>query len=152
MWMFIKWKPLNGITLGQKKTDSINWLEIKKQMSSMYIMYERVIWELSIYQDKFEHINWLMTLSMIPLCRTIIIKQTCDYVDLIAYKVIRSTLFYVILCYCFDDKNIYISFVKRCCWTLGRNRYFPVFLRSHHYRLFGGQKTSLQKNLQVRLT
>jgi hypothetical protein len=44
----IQWKPLNGITLGQRQIDSNNRLIIISESGSAYIKYERVVWDLSI--------------------------------------------------------------------------------------------------------
>ncbi len=45
----VQLKPLNGITLGQRKTDFNTRLIIIRKWATVYKRYESVIWELSIW-------------------------------------------------------------------------------------------------------
>ena len=57
--------PLNGITLGQTITDTINRMITISKLASTFVRYERLILELvSLY--KFDTINRLKSLSVIP--------------------------------------------------------------------------------------
>jgi hypothetical protein len=42
----LQWKPLNGITLGQRQIDSNNRLILIGGSASTYIGYDKVIWDL----------------------------------------------------------------------------------------------------------
>jgi hypothetical protein len=66
----LQYAPLNGIALGLRETDDNNWSIIPKCINVTYISRcERVVWDLSIF-NKFDHVNQLIPLSMIPLSGT----------------------------------------------------------------------------------
>ncbi len=44
----IQWKPLNGITLGQREIDSNSRMMLIRELASTFIRYEKEIWVLSI--------------------------------------------------------------------------------------------------------
>ena len=52
-----QWKLPNGITLGQRETDSNNRMIILSQFALTYIRYERVIWDLSIWMNFIQLTN-----------------------------------------------------------------------------------------------
>jgi hypothetical protein len=54
----IQWRPLNGITLGQRQTDSNNRLILISGSALTYIRYERVIWELSSWINVMPLTDW----------------------------------------------------------------------------------------------
>ncbi len=61
----IQWAPLNGITLGQRETDSNNGLFLTSH-STKHTLGRK--WKSGIFQvDKFDPINRLIPLSVIPL-------------------------------------------------------------------------------------
>jgi hypothetical protein len=46
IYFLIQWKPLNGITLGRRQTDSNNGPIIISKKALIYTMYEKVIWDI----------------------------------------------------------------------------------------------------------
>ncbi len=51
-------KLLNGITLGQRQSDSNNWLIIISKLALTYIRYKIVIWDLSTWINLISLTDW----------------------------------------------------------------------------------------------
>ncbi len=58
MVIYLQWKPLKGITLGQRLTDSNNRLIRISEWASMYIRYEIIIWDFSFYINMILLTDW----------------------------------------------------------------------------------------------
>ena len=64
--IFMQWKRLNMISLGQRKSDNINWMVAISNCLLIRSACLVVIWDL-LNLGQFDHINWMITLSMITL-------------------------------------------------------------------------------------
>ena len=58
LFLVTKWKPLNGITLGQRHTNTNKWLIIINKVASKNTRYDRVIWALSIWIRLIPLTDW----------------------------------------------------------------------------------------------